>query len=136
RVANGRKLAAAKAGRQVAGVADGLERWIGLRAFVDRKTAAWSERTATIELGEIGWLALDRIEPGAPRLIEPWHRSEESDRVRVPRVVIDRVGATRFDNAPGVHDVHAVGVARHDTQVVSDDDQRDVELRAERLHQL
>ncbi len=46
------------------------------------------------------------------------------------------VGRTLFDHARGVHHVHAVGVARHDAEIVRDDHERDVELARQLPHQL
>ena len=40
-----------------------------------------------------------------------------------------------FDDAAGVHHVHAIGVTRHHTEIVRDDDQRDAAVAGQRLHQ-
>ena len=44
--------------------------------------------------------------------------------------------AIRSYYARGVHDVHAIGIARHDPQVVRDHDQRDAHIARQVLHQL
>ena len=41
--------------------------------------------------------------------------------------MIDRGGRAALDDAPGIHDVHPVRVARDDAEIVGDDDQRDAE---------
>src|SRR5262245_62751191 len=41
-----------------------------------------------------------------------------------------------LDDPPGVHHVHAVGVAGDDAEVVSDDQHRDAEAPREILHEL
>ena len=45
-------------------------------------------------------------------------------------------GATGLDDLAGVHDVHAVGVARHHAEVVGDDDDRGAELLRQPRHDL
>ena len=46
------------------------------------------------------------------------------------------VGVALLDEARGIHHDDAVGVARDDAEIVRDDDQRDVELARQVLHQL
>ena len=46
------------------------------------------------------------------------------------------VGRALLDHARRIHHVHAVGVARHDAEIVRDDHQRDAELARQLLHQL
>ena len=99
-------------------LADRFQRRVGLRARGDGETAARPEGTAAVEPSEIGWLTLDRIEPGAARLVEPGHRFQQRDRVGMARVVIDRLGAARLHDAAGIHDVHAGGIPRHDPEIV------------------
>ena len=48
----------------------------------------------------------------------------------------DGIGIALLDDARGVHDVDAVGIAGHDAEIMRDDDQRDVEPARELLHQL
>src|SRR5439155_6897678 len=93
------ELMAAEAGRELArrsGRRQGRRR---LGADRDGKAAARPERAAAIEAGQVGRLALDRIEPGLPRLVEPRYRTQQRDRVRVARVVVERRGGAAFDDA-------------------------------------
>ena len=46
------------------------------------------------------------------------------------------VRRTTFNDAAGVHDIDAVGVARDHAEVVGDDDHRHAEFSREILHQL
>jgi len=52
------------------------------------------------------------------------------------RIAEDLFRRAALDDAGGVHDVHAVGIARDDAEVVRDDDDRDAEAPREILHQL
>ncbi len=52
------------------------------------------------------------------------------------RVAEDVFRGAAFDDAGGVHDVHAIGVARHDAEIVGDDHDRDAEPPRQILHQL
>ena len=105
-------------------------------AALDGEAAARPEGAAAVEPRQVGRLAVDRVEARAARLVEPRHRLQQRHRVGMARVVIDRLGAARLDDAAGIHDVDPVGVARHDAEIVRDDDQRDVEPARQPLHQL
>ena len=52
------------------------------------------------------------------------------------RPVEHGLGLALFGHARGVHHDDAVGVARHHAEIVRDDDERDVELARQVLHQL
>ena len=67
--------------------------------------------------------------------IEPRDRAHQADRVRMRGFEEDVVGRALLDDARRIHHVHAVGVARHDPEIVRDDDQRDAEPARQVLHQ-
>ena len=61
--------------------------------------------------------------PGASRSTRG-DRAEQTPRVRVLRVVEQLVERALLDDAPGVHDEHAVGDVGDDAEVVGDEDDR------------
>ena len=52
----------------------------------------------------------------------------------MPRRIQHVVDAALLDDAPGVHDRHAVGEPGHDRQIVGDPDQRHLPFSAQALH--
>ena len=94
-----------------------------------RKTAAGRRRA------QVGRQALDGLELDAARQVEPRDRAHQADRVRVRGLEEHIVGRALLDDARRIHHVHAVGVARHDAEIVRDDDQRDAEPARQVLHQ-
>ena len=54
----------------------------------------------------------------------------------MPRAVEHRVGRALLGNARGIHDDDTIGIAGNHAEVVGNDDERDVELARQILHQL
>ena len=54
----------------------------------------------------------------------------------MPRAVEHRVGRALLGDARGIHDDDAVGIAGNHAEIVGNDDERDVELARQILHQL
>ena len=52
------------------------------------------------------------------------------------RVVVDRRCRAALDDAPRIHDVDPLGVARHHAEIVRDDDERHVEPARQPVHEL
>src|SRR5262245_63891300 len=100
----------------------GLENGSGLAAPRGRKAAAWTEGAAGAESHQVGRLSFDRIKPGLARLIHARDRMQEGERVGMTRVVIDVSSRSALDDAARIHDVHPVGIASHDAEVVRDED--------------
>ena len=73
---------------------------------------------------------LDGLEPLPARQIEPRHRAHQAESVGMAGPQKDVVGRALLDDTRRIHHVDAVGVARHDAEVVRDHDQRDVEAGA------
>ncbi len=121
------------AARQAAGVG-GIERRL-LLADLDLERAARLEAAARRRIGEVGRQPLDGLELGAARPVEPRHRAQQSHRVGMARPVEDFLRLTLLGDARRVHHDDAVGVARHHAEIVGDDDQRNVELARQILHQ-
>ena len=65
------------------------------------------------------WLARNGIEP-APVRFESWRALQKRCRVGMEWTLEDVAHAARLDDAPAVHDSHAVGDFRHDTKIVRD----------------
>ena len=79
--------------------------------------------------------SFDGCEQAGARTIEPRHRAQQSHGVGMARPVEHRVGFALFDHAAGIHHHDAMRVARDDSEIVRDDDQRDAEVARQRLHQ-
>ena len=84
----------------------------------------------------LGGRPVDGLELAAARPVEPRHRAQQAHRVGMARAVEHVVGGALLDDARRIHHVDAVGVARDHAEIVRDDDQRDVELARQILHQL
>ena len=115
--------------------ATGSQQHVLLRAGVDPVGAARREAAAGRRAAQVGRQALDGLELDAARQVEPRDRAHQADRVRVRGLEEDVVGGALLDDARRIHHVHAVGVARHDAEIVRDDDQRDAEPARQVLHQ-
>ena len=72
-------------------------------------------------IAQVGRQALDGLELDAARHVEPRDRAHQPDGVRVRRLEEHVVGGALLDDARRIHHVHAVGVARHDAEIVRDD---------------
>src|SRR5579871_394320 len=53
----------------------------------------------------------------------------------MPRPPIDRCRGPAFDDAAGIHDIDAIGVAGHDPEIMGDDDQGRAQPTRQILHQ-
>ena len=95
-----------------------------------RKTAAGRRR------GGIGRQALDGLQLVAARPVEPRHRAQQSHRIGMTRPMENVVGVAFLDEPRRIHHDDAVGVARDHAEVMRDDDQRDIQLAGQILHQL
>src|SRR5579859_1015742 len=106
------------------------------QAALDRIRAAGLEWAAGRRVDQIRRQAFDRDELFLARLIQPGDGLQQTQRVRVARVVEDLVGGAGFDDVAGIHDVDAIGDARDNTQVVGDHDDRHAQLLAQTLDQV
>ena len=86
-------------------------------------------------VGAIGRQAFDGFELAAARPVEPRHRAQQPHRIGMARAVEHVVGVALFDQPRGIHHDDAVGVARDHAEIMRDDDQRDIELARQVLHQ-
>src|SRR5213593_1439129 len=120
------------AARGVTGRDLGLGR--GRRAPVERGGAARREGAAAAERGEIGRLARDGRQALAPGA-EARNGLEQRAGVGVRRLGEDPPHGADLDDAPGVHDGHAVARARHDPEVVGDEDHREAVALLQLLQQ-
>ena len=100
------------------------------------EAAARQEPASRRIRAQVRRLALDGDQLFLDRLVQPRHRVKQAQRVGVHRVAIDFPRGRPLDNAPRIHDVHPVGIAGHDAQVVRDENHRGPVLLAELLHQL
>ena len=71
-----------------------------LAAALDAVGAARREGAARRQPGQIGRLALDRVEARAPRLVEAGHRAQQAERVGMARVGVDLARGRLLDDAP------------------------------------
>ena len=113
----------------------GYERRV-LQALLDGEAAARAEAAARGRIEQVGRRAVDGGELGAAPAIEPRHGREQAARIRMHGPAEHALGRAALDQARGIHDVHAVGVARDDAEIVRDDDDGDAEAAREVLHQL
>jgi len=104
-----------------------------LGAFRRRIRAARTKVTSAGQVGERRRHALDGLEPLARRCIAG-NRAQQAAGVRMARHAEHVHGRALFDNAPGVHDAHAIGESGNDRQIVGDPDQRGTGLGGELLH--
>ncbi len=123
----------AMAARQPAGIG-GQECRFGF-AHRDLERTAWREAATGLRVGEIGRQAFDGFELGAARAVEARHRAKQSHRIGMTRAVEYVVGFAFFDEARGIHHDHAVGIARDHAEIMCDDDERDIQLARQILHQ-
>src|SRR5262245_15697820 len=105
-------------------------------AALDAEGAARREGAAGREPREIRWLALDRVQARAARLVQTRHRAQQAERVGMARIGVDLARRAALDDAPGVHHVHSIGVSRDDAEVVGDDQHGGPEAPRQILHEL
>ena len=99
----------------------------GARLRPGRPEAAGVEGAAAGDADERGRLPDDAVEALVLRAaVDAGQRSEETERVGVPRVVEDVVDGADLGLPPGVHHHDAVGHSRDDAQVVGDEKDRRV----------
>ena len=122
------------AARQAAGIGR-----IKRRLLIANRDSKWTARREAAggrDIGEIGRQAFDSFQLAAARTVETGHRAQQTHRVGMARLVKQLLGRSLLGDARGVHDDDAVGVARDHAEIMRDDDQRDVELARQVLHQL
>ena len=107
-----------------------------LQALVDDEAAARAEAAARRRVEQVGRRPVDGGELGVAAAIEARHGRQQPARVGVERPAEHALGGAALDQARRIHDVHAVGVAGDDAEVVGDDDDRHAEPAGEVLHQL
>ena len=112
--------------------------WIKRRLFVAHRYAIGATRCEAAARGhgrKVRRQAFDRLQPGAARAIEPRHRAQQAHGVGMSRAMEDGHGGTLLDPPCRIHYDDAVGVACHYAEIMRDDNQRDVELPRQVLHQ-
>src|SRR5690606_2863643 len=113
-----------------------LQRGWLVAALLDGPVTPRLERAASDRLDEQRRLALDGGEPYVLSRVETGDRGHEAHGVGVTGILEDLHRRTALDDLAGVHDVHAVGVPRDHTQVVSDDQDGRTEFRRQAGHDL
>ena len=108
-------------------------RRLGLAAR-NAKAAARREGAARRQAREVRRLALDRVEAFAARFVQARHRAQQAEGIRVARIGVELGGGGAFDDTPRIHDVDAVGVARHHAQIVRDDEHCHAQALGQALH--
>ena len=88
-----------------------------------RVDAARVERAARRRADQARRLARDRLEPLLVH-VDPRKAVHEPDRVRMPRIVEDRVDVADLDDTARVHDDDAIGELSDKAEVVRDEDDR------------
>src|SRR5215472_14701161 len=99
------------------GSTGGFQWWTRVRSGFDGEAAAWTERAAAVEAGQIGWLPLDRVQAFLARPIQPRNGPQEGHRVRMLGVVVDVGRWSALHQAARVHHVHPGGIARYDPEI-------------------
>ena len=105
-------------------------------AAVLREPAARGKTASSRRRHQVRRQALDRLERRRPGPVEARDGTQEPARVGMLGMGENRRCRSGFDDARRVHDVHAVGVAGDDAEVVRDDDGGDVEPAGEVFHKL
>src|SRR3990172_9267431 len=107
-----------------------------LPAVVDAIRAAGVERAALWYVGQVWGQPLDWDQLVASGLVQAGHGAQEAQSVGVSRIAVELAGGGRLNDLAGVHHADAVGIARHHSQVVGDDDDRRSKLPAQSGHYL
>jgi hypothetical protein len=105
-------------------------------AGIEARPAAGREAAAGRRIEKAGRQALDGLELVGAGPVEARHRAQEPDGVGMAGAGEDVLRRALLDHLAGIHDVDAVGIARHHAEIVGDDDQRDAEAPRQILHQL
>ena len=95
---------------------------------LDLVAAARRERALARRAQHVPRRAGDRLQLLAPAGVDPRHALEQAERVRMPRLREEAVGAAGLHEHAGVHHVDALAHAGDDAEVVRDHDQRRVAL--------
>src|ERR1700682_1020789 len=120
--------------RQAASVGS-QQRWL----LVANRNAIWAARRKSATGRRIQGVrrqSFDCLELGAAWTVEARHRTQQTHAVWMTREVKHRVRLALLNEAGGIHHDHAIGIARNDAQVMRNDDQRNVKLARQILHQL
>src|SRR6516164_8882202 len=87
--------------------------------------APWIEGAAGRQALQIGRLARDGAKL-PDRRVEPRRRAQQRARIGMLRIVEDVAYRRLFDNAPAIHDEHAVAEPRDHAQRMGDEDNRHI----------
>ena len=97
---------------------------------------AWPEVAALWRIHQIGRQSTDRHEFFLDRLTKLRNGIEKSHCVRVLGMIENVVGGALFDDLARIHHDHALANFGHDTEIVSDHDDRRAEIAIEPVHQI
>ncbi len=132
----GRHLVAVMAGRQVIGGILLDEGRDDGAAHLRGERAARVERASRRHADEARRRSRDGFQTVGPALIESRQAGQQSEGIRMTRVVEDVLGARVFGDPAGVHHHDPVGMARHQTEVVGDEHDGGAALLLKILQQL
>ena len=99
------------------------------------KPAAGREAASTRRRQQVRRQALDSLQAADAHFVEARHRAQEPVRVGMARGIEDGVGPPLLDDPPRIHHRDAIGVARDDAEVMSNNHQADAEAPRQILHQ-
>ena len=99
-------------------------------ANLERKRAAGVERAAARRPGRVGDLASREVARDAPARVGLGNRPEQRLRVRVLRILVDRLRRADLDDPAEIEDRDAVAEELRGREVVRDVEVREVEARA------
>ena len=115
--------------------ADTFQGWNFMLAAIDGKGTARLEGAAVTQLGHVGGMTNDRLQPRAPRLVQAGDGIQQAAGIGMPGPVIDIRRYPAFNDASGVHHIDPVGIARHDAQIMGNNDQGNAHAAGQFLHQ-
>ena len=101
-----------------------------------RMRAARTKGATRGQRRQIRRLTVDRRQAAAAVAFEPGNGAQQSLRVGVARIRVERRGGAAFYDPAAIHHRHPVGVTGHDAEVVRDQDEGRIRLPGALLEQL
>ena len=92
-------------------------------ARIGGDAAARGEGTARRQLREIRGLAIDRHQRTPDIAVEARHRGHQAPGVGMTRKPVELARRGGLDDTSSVHHRNAIGIARHDAEVMRDEQQ-------------
>src|SRR5688500_10389851 len=107
-----------------------------LSASIYGKPTSLPEGTPCWQVHQVRWLSFYRVQLLFPGQVKPGYRVQQPQSIGVAGVPVNISGRPPLNDFACIHNVNPIGVAGHDSQVVSNDNKGDAIPPTEILHQL